>query len=81
METCAEKFVREAAVDGELGDAFGKGDRTELLHNFLKGMKIVDNGEGQAYYWPTEVDPHVSDVVKWEKENFDAIFPAIASEK
>ena len=81
METCAEKFIREAAVDGELGDVFGTGNRMEVLEKFLNGMRITGNGDGQAYYWPTEVDPHILDVVKWEKDNFEAIFPVIASEK
>lgn len=75
----ADEVVEHSKPCGELADIFATDDRTERLKEFLASYKDVKEIDEPKYYWPTETDPHASEVVSWIHENFDTVFPNIAS--
>ena len=76
-ETNPDEFMKQNEPSKSISDFFSTENRTSNLEKFLAGCKVIEDSEEAAYHWPTENDPHIADVVEWEKKNMEMLFPNI----
>lgn len=75
-----QEFMETKPTSTRLSDIFTTEDTTDNLNAFMNSTSKPKEQIKPIYFWPTEVDPHAADVVKWAEENTGLLFPKISNQ-
>jgi hypothetical protein len=68
-------FLKQNPPTRDLSDVFTTDNRSDQLREFVEDSRVVKEQEVPGYYWPCDINPHAAEVMEWQKQHIEELFP------